>query len=277
MLTGLLNGNQVTEKKIVEMMLADYSWEQVVYDIIASQGMDPWNLDLNTLSQSFLSYMNKIQELDFRIPAKYVIISSVILRMKSENLKLLDIPSADGTEEVDDYLDGQQAPSLPIFNLGLFSLQESRRPSKQIMVSDLILSLKKALGAQEMRELRMAAAKSTIKISADSIIDRINSVYKKINSLFSSAKNEEVPFSNVVEKWERKAVVENFLPLIYLDNEKKINCRQEQFFDEIYIKKTNGLTKTRAEASSLAEEMKRNMNIENKIHTKRKKSRKQKK
>ena len=104
MLQGLLQNS--LEKRIVEMMVADYAWEQVIYDIIAAEGLDPWNLDLNLLSSSFLSYMNKIKELDFRIPAKYVIISSVILRMKSDNLKLLDIPTEGADIEMgEDFLE----------------------------------------------------------------------------------------------------------------------------------------------------------------------------
>ncbi len=238
-----LNRNQaINEKKIVDLMLADYSWEQVVYDIIASQGLDPWNLDLNILSQSFLSYMKKIEELDFRIPAKYVIISSVILRMKSDNMRLLDIPSEGAETDMDEDNFQPEFNQLALpkgFNMSLFNAQERRRPTKQLMVTDLIFALRKVMSNKEIREMKIAAAKSKIQISTDSIIERINSVYDKINSMLGRAKQEEVPFSQVVDKWERQSVVQHFLPLIYLENEKKVNCRQEEFFNEIYIKKLN--------------------------------------
>ncbi len=277
MLSGLLNGNDEVEKRIVNLMAADYSWEQVIYDLVAAEGMDPWNLDLNVLSQSFLSYMKKIQELDFRIPAKYVIISSVILRMKSDTMRLLDIPSANGEVEMDsEYLDGQPAAAPINFNMGFFNLQERRRPTKQVMVTDLITSLKKLLTTNERKDMKMEAARNTIKISADSIVDRINNVYKKINSMLVGVNKEEVPFSTIVEKWQRKDVVEHFLPLVYLDNEKKIACRQENFFDEIYIKKSDRHLEQQPqqqEPTKLADEMKTNMNMENKI-SEQKKSRK---
>lgn len=244
MLNRMLNGNQATEKKIVELMMADYSWEQVVYDIIASQGLDPWNLDLNLLSQSFLSYMKKIEELDFRIPAKYIIISSVILRMKSDNMHLLDIPSDNGEaglEETGFEPEASHQLNLPKgFNMSLFNAQESRRPAKQIMVADLIFALRKVMSSRQMKELKVAAARQKIQIRTDSIIERINRVYEKINSMLGRVQQQEVPFSQVVDKWERQSVVQNFLPLIYLENQKRVSCRQEEFFDEIFIKQPNG-------------------------------------
>jgi len=242
MLNGLLNGSQAdTEKRIVEMMLADYSWEQVVYDLIASQGMDPWNLDLNLLSKSFLNYIKKIEELDFRIPAKYVIISSVILRMKSDNMRLLNIPSETDDQLIDsgeDLLDGQPPNPIGNIDLNFFSLNERRRPSRQVMVTDLISSLRKVLNSQDRKEMQLEAARSKIRINTDSVVDRINRVFGKINSLLNRMKKEEeIQFSKVVDKWERKEVVEHFLPIVYLDNQKKIQCRQNEFFEEIYIKK----------------------------------------
>ncbi len=125
-------------------------------------------------------------------------------------------------------------------------MQQGRRPVKQLMISDLILALRKVMGRQEIRKLKMAAAREKIKISSDSIIDRINNVYNKINNMLANMKKEEIPFSNVVEKWERSSVVKHFLPIVYLNNEKKIECRQEDFFEEIYISKNNQVNNTEA-------------------------------
>ncbi len=279
MLSGLLGNQADTEKRIVEMMLADYSWEQVVYDLIASQGMDPWNLDLGLLSKSFLNYMKKIQELDFRIPAKYIIISSVILRMKSDSMRLLDMPSDEDGQIIDsgeELLDGQKESPIN-FNLGLFSLQERRRPARQVMVTDLISSLRKVLNSQERKQMEMEVARSKITINTDRVIDRINRVFGKISSLLTKMKKEEeIQFSKIVDKWDRKEVVEHFLPIVYLDNQKKIQCRQEDFFEEIYIKKHD--QRNGSEDNRVAAENGINLNFlekpykQNKIKSKNKKS-----
>jgi hypothetical protein len=39
------------EKDIMELITSEYSWEQIIYKIIAWEGMDPWNLDLSLLSR----------------------------------------------------------------------------------------------------------------------------------------------------------------------------------------------------------------------------------
>jgi len=262
-----LTGHANLEKRIVEMMLADYAWEQVIYDIIASEGLDPWNLDLNTLSSSFLSYMGKIKELDFRIPAKYVIISSVILRMKSEGLKMLDIPTDSEDGEPEEYFAvGKQLPlNIAGLDVSMLDLHGRRRPTKPIMVTDLVRVLKKMLNTQELKDFKIAAAKSAIRFDTVSITERINSIYSKINSMLSKIKTEEIEFSKVVEKWDRKSVVDHFLPLVYLDNENKVDCRQENCFDEIYIKKVKEVSNNNVHSPEQPNGNSKNVLKENKI------------
>ncbi len=77
------------ENKILDFITSEYSWEQVVYKIIAWEGLDPWDLDITRLSHAFLQYINKLKRMDFKIPAKYIIISSMLLRMKSDHLQYL--------------------------------------------------------------------------------------------------------------------------------------------------------------------------------------------
>ena len=73
-----------------------------------------------------------------------------------------------------------------------------------------------------------------------SFLQRINNIYAKIDGVMSKLKNEEVKFSSIVEKWDRGTIVDTFMPIIYLDHEKKVQCRQDQYFDEIFIRKLNG-------------------------------------
>ncbi|MFH1294749.1 MAG: segregation/condensation protein A, partial [Candidatus Aenigmatarchaeota archaeon] len=81
----------VTEKTIMDLIVSDYPWEQVIYKIICEEAMDPWDLDLTKLTEVFVDVLAKMKKLDFRIPAKYIIIAAVLLKMKSDHLDFIDM------------------------------------------------------------------------------------------------------------------------------------------------------------------------------------------
>ena len=71
---------------------------------------------------------------------------------------------------------------------------------------------------------------------------RIDKLYGRITGMINglngngNGRNKKVKFSDLIEKWEREHVIETFMPLIHLDNQKKVECTQKEIFDEIYIK-----------------------------------------
>ena len=232
----------VTEQRLVGLMNAEYSWEQIIYDIIASENLDPWNLDLAILASSFLDSIKKTKELDFRVPAKYVIIASTLLKMKSDYLKLVSIPG-EGPEET--FFDSIEEPTpangFHKLEIGNFELADKRRPVRRVVITDLINALKRVMRAEERKVVRTATMKEKIKIGTENITQCINVLYKRIQDVLGSMQEEEVRFSKLVPQWNRKHIVDTFLPLVYLHHDKKVYCRQDDFFQEIFVKKMSGL------------------------------------
>jgi len=249
------------EKRILDYITKDYSWEQVVYEIIAAEGLDPWNLNLSVLSDSFLKYMNKVNEIDFRIPAKYIIISAVLLRMKSDFLQFLDFGQE--TEDSSFIDDGQTESTRLALDIGDFSIPSRRLSASRVGVSDLIDALKKVVDTKERREFRLQNRMEKIVINEITVSDRIKSLYEKINSLLGKIKDEEIKFSSLVPTWDSKNIVETFMPLMHLDHDKKVECTQQEFFDEIYVKKlANGHSNMSIENQNLKKEIQSNGNNE---------------
>ncbi len=231
----------MNEKDIMDLILSQYSWEQVIYKIIALEGLDPWDLDLNLLSQSFLEYLSKLKTLDFRIPAKYILIASVLLRMKSDYLKIIEEESEIETEEEflieevnNEEINGVLSPN---FTIGSITVPKKRKPIRKITITELISALRRALKTEKRREIRKIKRRERIKIERDRTLERINILYERITNLLTRIKEKEVKFSNLVNRWEREEVINTFLPLLYLDHQKKVSCRQEKPFDEIFIRK----------------------------------------
>ncbi|MBI2675037.1 MAG: segregation/condensation protein A [Candidatus Aenigmarchaeota archaeon] len=222
-------------RQILDMIVNDYPWEQVLYKIIAIEALDPWDIDLNALTDSFVSHIKRLDMLDFKIPAKYVIIAAILLRMKSDHLHFLE-PQAemlsDGEMEP-----GEENGSGEKLDIAAFDIPSRRQPRRKVMVEDLVRALKRAMSTEQRRYTKLSRATFEMKLTRENISQRIESLYRKIDSLMARLKKEEVQFSSIVPKWEREEVVNAFLPLIYLDHEKKVACRQEKYFDEIFVKK----------------------------------------
>lgn len=227
----------------MDLITKNYSWEQVIYEIIAAEGLDPWNLNLNSLASSFMEHIGKMKNLDFRIPAKYIIISSVLLRMKSDFLQFLDIGLSEEIDyEISDDMEMEEIDNQTVSDAldVAISVPAKRRPHRKVVVTDLIDSLKKVLATNERKNIRIRKRAEKLKIDYEkSITKRIEELYERISSLLDKIKKDNIKFSEIVPKWERKEIIDNFLPLIHLDNQKKINCTQEEFFEDILIKKVN--------------------------------------
>jgi len=226
------------EKELMKLITSDYSWEQIIYQVIAWEGLDPWDLDLKVLSKAFLRYLVKLEELDFKVPAKYIIISAVLLRMKSDNLELIDIVEGGEQPELEDFgeiesLDEEsQHP-----NVGPLDVPPHRLAKRKIMVSELVSALRKALKTHERKHETKERLRKRIVVSQEDVTKRIESLYNKINDLIMQMKENEITFSKLVKKWEREEIVNTFLPLVYLDNDRKVKCRQDEMFEEIFIRK----------------------------------------
>lgn len=232
------NGN--SEKKILELIISDYSWEQVLYKVIAWEGLDPWDLDIIKLSDSFILHISKAKELDFRLPAKYILIAAVLLRMKSDYLRVArqetDAAAEDtGMEDgMPEELPGQT--EQPKLMLNAITVPPRRTPRRKIVVTELIAALRRTLASQERREMKLRE-RGRINIIQDDIEERIESLYKRISEIMKGLNAEEVKFSGIVKKWERREIIDAFLPLIHLDHEGRLDCRQEELFKEIFIRK----------------------------------------
>jgi segregation and condensation protein A len=239
-----------SEEDILELIKQDNSWEQILYQVVAFESMDPWNLDLNILAKGFAEYVAGISELDFRIPAKWVIIASILLRMKSDHIKILkmDEDAEDefmDLEELEELADMDQ-PDEEMIDMDPIEATGKRKPVRQVTISELVDSLKKVMRAEKRRDTKLKKRRGKIDISNDDITRRIDGLYKKIGDMLTTIKESEVKFSKLVGSWDRGKVVETFLPLVQLDQEKKVTCRQEKVFEEIFIKKRREREKAKA-------------------------------
>lgn len=250
------------EMEILGLIPKDSSWEQILYDVVAMGNLDPWDLDISALSRGFSGYISSLEDLDFRVPAKWVIISAVLLRMKSDHIKIMktDREPQDefmGLDELDalgeageDFINDRQISREDVMPI---EAAPRRMPVRRVTINELVDSLRKVLTAEEKRGATLRERMGKVSISTEDITARIEGLYKRITRMLGRMDERELTFSELVGRWDKANVVDHFMPLVHLDHEKKIACRQKEMFSEILIKGRKQASGTSSLVSAAAE------------------------
>ncbi|OGI12639.1 hypothetical protein A3K64_03595 [Candidatus Micrarchaeota archaeon RBG_16_36_9] len=223
----------LNDQQLIDLMIIEPSWEDVIVKIVAEEQMDPWSIDLIRLTNTFLIYVKKIEELDLRIPARFILIAAILLRMKSDILiekrEKMFIPESD--KESDESL--RILASVPPLQPPL-----KRIPLRNVTLNELIGALRKAYQVQERRIERKSKVKRAVEFAVplptEDITERINKLLSQINEALLEIDNIE--FSRIVKRWGRKEIVEALIPLLHLAQDGKINLHQEELFKEILVR-----------------------------------------
>jgi segregation and condensation protein A len=224
----------LTDQQLINLMVSEPSWEDVIIKIVAEEQMDPWSVDIIRLANAFLNYLQKMDHLDLRIPARFILIAAILLRMKSDILiekeeKIL-IPESE--KETDETL--RVLASLPPLQPPL-----KRIPLRNVSLEELISALKKAYEIQERRVERKVRIKRAVEVvlppaEMEDITERINKLLNQINEALSEV--DSIEFSRIVKRWGRKEIVEAIVPLLHLSQDGKLDLHQEELFKEIIVK-----------------------------------------
>ncbi len=227
--------------RIVEMVEKP-TWKSLLIDTVKSEGLDPWDIDINRLATRFAKKIREIKDTNLRIPANAVLASSILLRFKSDNWVFFP----DEEEDVQEIaVDGRvyEIPELPAVK---------RVTRRKVTLDDLIRAIEDVM-QKEVRKKRKMQSRvvdwDPEKFIRASFFDSkdIEGIANKLIERMDEIKDEYglVRFSQLVDKNKRDNVVETILTLLYLANDERIFLWQEDYFDEIIIK-VNGHGEERA-------------------------------
>ncbi len=225
-------------QNILKTILEKESWEDVIYYIVSVENIDPWNVDLVKLSEGFLRFVRSVKELDFRIPAKIVFVSAILLKLKADYLSIF--------EEEESAAEQMLKESKPFEELGIdpnlvqLGYPMKRIPKRQVTLEELMTALKAATKVKERRDIRRRLWKERVEENIDvgeGIEQRIERIMGSIENLLAKAESEKVAFKEIVKEWKRDKIVEHFVPVLHLEQDQKIETEQQDFFKEIFVKK----------------------------------------
>ncbi len=216
----------VDENKLIQTIVLGSDWQEVIASIVVEEGMDPMSIDIIRLADSFMIYLHRMKKFDFRVPARFILIASVLLRMKCEMMLEEEMKKEE--------LEKERIPPINVDDVPSLSPPILRRPTRKVTLNELVNALNKALEFKERKEtskLRMRRAVENLIEPEEDIEIRINRIFDEI-----LRQGTYIRFSDLVPVWKRKEIVDTFIPLLHLSQRGKVECEQEGFFKEIMIR-----------------------------------------
>ena len=64
----------------------EIGWKDIIYDLINTEQLDPWDINIVLLTDKFLEKIRQIEETNFFISSKVLLAAALLLRIKSEIL-----------------------------------------------------------------------------------------------------------------------------------------------------------------------------------------------
>ena len=198
---------RVGQEQIHELLFGEkLSWQAIIYDLINTEQLDPWDIDISLLSGKYLEKIRELEEANFFVSSKVLFAASLLLRMKSDIILNRDIPGLDDvlfgkkeekkyTQERIELEDGEIPDLIPRTPIPRF---------KKVTLQELMAALGKAFKT-ENRRIRKEIVLKQHKMEAEVVMpkntfnlkDKIGEIHGKLKNIFTNS-NERLAFSELV-------------------------------------------------------------------------------
>jgi len=225
-----------------QMEIVDFvakpTWKEFLLELISSEQLNPWDIDLVDVAEKYLNAVRQLQALDLRIPANVILASSLLLRFKSEALSLEEEPVV--FEEAPEEFVPIQEEIPELMRRGIVR-------SRKMTLDELISAIDKVISDDFTRPIISKPAKLlNIVLPEQDMHDTIKKVYDKLLAKKDSA--NMLLFSDLLEEETNDNFVFYLLPVLHLMQDERVFLWQDEMFGEIFIRivlneKDKGITK----------------------------------
>jgi chromatin segregation and condensation protein Rec8/ScpA/Scc1 (kleisin family) len=233
-------------QEALEAKIGTSFWRDILYEIINT--LDPWDIDISLLASRYSARVSEMEEMNFRIPANVVIVSSVLLRMKAQFVGFAGGEQAfspdDFMDDSDSSMDGIDSQDSDLDSLigagnggnagALDILVKPKRVLKRrITALELIAAIQEVLEdkAIKSRIPDKPVERNLVIAMRTEIKFLIEETYERVIGILAS--KDSVMFSELAQS--REEIVSTLISLLHLSNNQRLKLRQEKLFDEIYI------------------------------------------
>jgi segregation and condensation protein A len=234
--------DKVGQEQIHDLLFGEkLSWQAIIYDLINTEQLDPWDIDIALLSDRFLIKIRELEEANFFVSSKVLLAAALLLRIKSEILLHKYLPS------LDDILFGRKEEKQEIQdkiefdeNVPELVLRTPLPRLRKVTLQELMASLGNAINTEHRRIKRIIVDKQREQDAAIvmprkriNVQDKMKEVYEMLEKMFNERK-EKFSFKEL-SGMSREEQIGAFIPLLHLDNQQKIWLEQEEHLGEIWV------------------------------------------
>jgi len=225
-------GEEVFERDYSKMDLVDLidqpAWKTILLDLVQTEKMDPWNIDVTELAEKYLKKINELQTTNLRIPANAILACAILLKTKSKYLRLSSLDDEEEKEKM-----SPEQKSLLLEELPDLMANRSAREGR-ITLDELVSSIEDLIHRNNPKK-NPARLMPRMEINFDttSIEERIEGVFNLIKEKADS--QGIVLFKDLIMENDTDTIVNTFLPVLFLMNKGKVLAYQNEFFGEIFV------------------------------------------
>jgi len=196
--------------------------------------IDPWDIDIVDVTDKFLARVAELEKLDLRVSSRTLLFASILLRMKSDVLEESVPEDVDEEEPVEDDLQACFPALRP---------KVRRHAKRRVSLSELIQELKKATKRKERSDVRrfvqlQAQEFDALAVAHSEDIERqVKRVKRELKRRF--AVRDQVLFSELIVDNTVEAIVQTYIPLLFMATRRQIQLEQKELFGDLSIKCKN--------------------------------------
>jgi len=220
----------------------DLNWQTIIYDLIKTEQLDPWDIDIKLLAERYIKIIQQLEEGNFFVSSKVLLACSLLLRLKSEiliNSYIQDLNSA---------LYGRKDEKR--YELERIEIEEGELPTlvprtpmarhRKVTLEELMAALNNAINTENRRIKReikgQQAKKSMLSVLPRGVQIPLKVRVKNIFGIIQGhikLTNNHMNFSHLAPTKEE--MLASFVPILHLSNNEKIYLKQQSHFGEIHI------------------------------------------
>jgi len=214
---------------------------EILVELAKNGKIDPWNIDIVHVTDTFLNKIEEFQQMDLRISGRTLLYSCVLLRMKSTGLFQEEEEIEEAfSEDEEDY---EEEFNIDEFNMPLLPVRRSAR--RPVTLKELIDELKKAEKDVIKRKeyLRSESSRRYIDVELttedvmniahdEAILKRTGTLLELLRQFFN--KREFVTLDDIFALGDSDKIMD-YITLLFLASMKEIILYQEKIYETLFI------------------------------------------
>lgn len=212
--------------------------------------IDIYDIPVSEITDQYLSYVQTMQIIELNVASEYLVMAATLIALKSEML----LPKREINQEDDEYAEDpreeliQRLIEYRRYKEAANQLQEqelnenqiyTRTPKQFPNISNDVTTVKGDVTIYDMiGALQKVFQRKQWNKPLETRINRIDiSIDEKMDEIITFVKQakKRVMFSDLFLIPDRSHIVTTFLALLQLMKQNKLNCRQKNHFDPIYV------------------------------------------